>query len=125
MPKCRSSSCQTDNKQKDILINQLRSNLQRLETLYHEALDENKKTSNEYERKLTIVNDKLSEMSSENVGLKEKNDILYKLSKEYLERNEETVNKRSGTTVANDDQSDIEILRDTGNQNCESWDRRK
>ena len=71
-------------------LSNLKNNFHRLETLYHEALDETKKVKAEYEVKLLKANEDYTRVASQNEILNERNDILYKLGKSYIERTKET-----------------------------------
>ena len=62
----------------------LRNNFERLEALYHDALEENNKIKSEYEAKLITCNDNYERAQSENEILKEKVDVLFKLGRSYL-----------------------------------------
>ena len=55
----------------------LENNLGRLETMYHEALEENNNLKSEYEAKLMTANDNLTTATEENEALAEKVDILF------------------------------------------------
>ena len=62
-------------------LRQTRNNLGRLETMYHEALEESNNLKSEYEAKLIGANDNLAVIKAENEALSEKIDVLFKLSK--------------------------------------------
>ena len=62
----------------------LENNLGRLETMYHEALEENNNLKSEYEAKLMTANDNLTTATEENEALAEKVDILFKFGRSYL-----------------------------------------
>ena len=86
----------------------LQRNFKRLEGLYQEALDEVNQVKSEYEAKLITANDKFSVIKAENETLKEKVDILFKLGKSYLEKN----NNTNKTNKSPEDPDIIEVLED-------------
>ena len=56
-----------------------------LETLYQEVLDENNKMTAEHEVKINKLDDEYRRVLAQNEILKERNDVLYKLGKSYIE----------------------------------------
>ena len=106
-------------------LRQLKNNLGRLETMYHEALEENNNIKSEYEAKLITANDNLTVAKAENEALAEKVDILFKLGRSYLNQNK---------TVQNNDTQDkiteeiIEIdaeQTDVSLESLENWTKKK
>ena len=89
-------------------IKVLQRNFKRLEGMYQESLDEVNQVKSEYEAKLIAANDKFSVIKAENETLKEKVDILFKLGKSYLEKNNNT-NKVNNSP---EDPDIIEVLED-------------
>ena len=62
----------------------MKSNFSRLETMYHQSLDEVNKVKSEYEAKIIIANDNYRVVKTENEVLKERVDVLFKLGRSYL-----------------------------------------
>ena len=64
----------------------LKRSFDRLEAMYHQALEEVNQVKSEYEAKLIVANDNFRDVKQENEILKERVDILFKLGKSYLEK---------------------------------------
>ena len=82
----------------------LKSNFERLENILKDTLDEAQETKNVYEQKLNEANDSVRDATAENVILKERVEILFKLSKSYLNRS-----SPKEVHVANPEQDDEDI----------------
>ena len=69
---------------------QLKYNYERLERLYKESLDAADKA--EHSAHVIKANDEYARVVSQNEALNEKLEVLYKLGRSYLDRNDQTVN---------------------------------
>ena len=69
----------------------LRNNLDRLEGLFKDSQEQAEKSKDEYEVKLLEVNDRIRTVEAENIDLKGKHEILFKLCRSYINRFENTV----------------------------------
>ena len=85
----------------------MKNNLGRLETLYHEALEETNNIKSEYEAKLITANDDLTTTRAEIEALTEKVDILFKLGRSYLNQTNVT-KKNDSMDKKNDDIIEID-----------------
>ena len=108
-------------------LRQLKNNMGRLETIYHEALEETNNIKSEYEAKLIKANDELSVVKAENEALKEKVDILFKLGRSYLDK---TKQKEKDETQTNDTKEVIDIecdgeQTDVNLESLEVWATKK
>ena len=70
-------------------IKRLQNNFQRLEGLFKDSLDEAEKNKAEYEDKIVSLSENLRVTKAENIELKERIDVLFKLGRSYLNRVEE------------------------------------
>ena len=111
-----------------IELRQLKMNFDRLSKMYSEALEENDRVKTEYEIKLIQTNDENAKTKSENISLKEKVDVLFKLGKSYLERFElDTKSSDSsnhvGNMVSDPGENEIQILDsdDKTRSNEQEW----
>ena len=100
----------------------LKSSFSRLESMYHESLDEVNKVKSEYESKIILANDNYRVVKTENEVLKERVDVLFKLGRSYLNNS-----KAEGPGKANDvkvkqteKDDDIEEI-----VNLENWTKNK
>ena len=102
---------------------ELKNNFDRLESMYHDSLEEVNQVKSEYESKLIIANDSFTVIKTENEVLKEKVDVLFKLGRSYLnntkntqeeingkEQKKDTQPKDTKHIVEEDDAEDIESL---------------
>ena len=64
------------------------NNFQRLQAILNESLEETNTVKSEYEAKLIDVNEKLRVTKAENEELKERVDVLFKLGRGYINKNE-------------------------------------
>ena len=71
---------------------QLKSNFERLNSLFQGNLEELDSVKSEYKAKLDEAYERVANITAENESLKERLDILYKLSKEYIDRRERSEN---------------------------------
>ena len=69
-------------------LRSLKNNFERLESLFQDSLEEVNNVRSEYEAKLVEANDKFRTVKEENEALKEKVDVLFKLGRSYIDRNE-------------------------------------
>ena len=76
-------------------LRQTKSNFNRLESVYNEVLKDAEEAKSEFEVKIMNFNDNLTRISRENEALKERNEILYKLGKGYLEATQNQTNSTS------------------------------
>ena len=103
----------------------MKNNLGRLETLYHEALEETNNIKSEYEAKLITANDDLTTTKAENEALTEKVDILFKLGRSYLnqtnvtKKNDSMDKKNDDIIEIDDEQTDVNL------ESLESWTTKK
>ena len=65
-----------------------------------DSLDENLKMKSEYESKLVEVQDKLDVSKVENTDLQEKVEVLFKLGREYIDKNENTSLSKTGNETS-------------------------
>ena len=105
-------------------LRQLKNNMGRLETMYHEALEEANNIKSEYEAKLVIANDTLTMVKKENEVLTEKVDILFKLGRSYLDKTtntnkDENQDNKNEVIEINDDQTDVDM------ESLEVWTTKK
>ena len=63
----------------------LKKNFDKLQSTLDKSSKDTDKIKAEYEAKLSMVNQKYASSMSENISLTERNDILFKLSKTYLD----------------------------------------
>ena len=75
---------------------QLRSNFERLNTLFQDSLEELESVKAEYTTKLNDAIDKYRETMKENEELKEEVDILLKLSRSYINKVESAAQTNYG-----------------------------
>jgi hypothetical protein len=101
----------------------MKSNFSRLETMYHQSLDEVNKVKSEYEAKIIIANDNFRVVKAENEVLKERVDVLFKLGRSYL---------NSSKPKETDKTEDIEVVEDTEDdseeddtENLSDWTKNK
>ena len=100
----------------------LKRNFQRLDTMYKESQEEIIKIKAEHNQSLTKASEEYARLVNENEALKDKNETLYKLSKSYLERQNDTQNSQVLNPNNSDPppsvQSDItEIIEEENTQN--------
>ena len=98
-------------------IRQLKNNFERLETMYHDSLEEVNKVKSEYEAQIIKANDHYTVVKAENEALKEKVDVLFKLGRSYINNsnNEKATNKRTNKKKEEEDEIEIveEIIEET------------
>ena len=100
----------------------LKMNFQRLESMYKESLDEAERVKADYELKLVKASDENIRISSENIVLKERIDILYKLGRQYLEKHEGGGDITDRNTVMEQQNRDVIVLADNTQNNVEqTW----
>ena len=104
----------------------LKSNFERLESMYHESLDEVQKVKAEYEAKLITAHDDYRIVKAENEVLKEKVDVLFKLGRSYINKTKTKENAKLDAPKVQDDKTEeIEIVADEEDVNLQSWSRNK
>ena len=112
--------------EEDIRI--MKNNFARLETMYHDALEEVNLVKSEYEARLIKSHDEYTRVKTENEVLKEKVDVLFKLGRSYINQKEnikdKPANKKAQTSKADDD---IEVMEesDIENENLQAWTTNK
>ena len=118
-----------DDKQKlEAELRQLRNNFERLEGMYHESLEEVNQVKSEYEAKLIRANDNHARMMSENEVLKEKVDVLFKLGRSYLNRENKNMEKETETEVNAEAEDDVQVVeeeREENVENLQTWTKNK
>ena len=65
----------------------IKNNFERLEGMYHDSLEEVNRVKSDCEARVIAANDNYTVLKAENEVLKEKVDILFKLGRSYLDRN--------------------------------------
>lgn len=107
----------------------LKSSFERLETLYHESLDEVEKTKSEYEAKLMEAHDIFRNVKAENEELKEKVDVLFKLGRSYINRKEDKANEAVEEPVEhlkdNAESIAVEEVIEITEDNLQDWTKNK
>ena len=89
----------------------LKKNFERLESMYHDSLEETNKVKSEYEARLLQATDNYTAIKAENEVLKERVDILFKLGRSYL--NKTIIEDKKHQTE--DDK--IEVVEETEDEN--------
>ena len=108
----------------------LRNNFERLESVLQDSLEESSKIKSEYEAKLNEANDNLRVQRIENEELKEKVEVLFKLGRGYIDKQEK---KQHSTNEINVDEietvsvEEITLEDDTNvtNDDLQGWTRNK
>ena len=98
---------------------EMKYNCERLQSLYREAKDESQRIRNEYETKINQMNDKVADVIAENTILKDRNEVLYQLSKGYLaltEANNRNKDSEKGSSGRKND-DDVLVLGTVMRQN--------
>ena len=117
-----------DGKQKvEAELRQLRNNFERLEGMYHESLEEVNQVKSEYEAKLIRANDNQTRMMSENEVLKEKIDVLFKLGRSYLNRENRNMEKETVTEANAEEDDEIQVIEENVEnvENLQAWTTNK
>ena len=65
---------------------QLKFNYNRINKLYKEAIEEIKNTNSDHNARVISLNENITRLERENEVLREKEDILLKLSRSYINR---------------------------------------
>ena len=86
-------------------LDEYENNYERLKSIYKESIDEQSKLKDSYEEKLAKANEKLSEYVAEITALKEKNEVLYKLGKIYIDNHEASMKTNQPDTRKDADSS--------------------
>ena len=106
----------------------LKSNFERLELMYHEALDEVNTVRSEYEAKIVTAHDEFRTVKAENEVLKEKVDVLFKLGRSYLNNNNKKQEKSSENSVTTNEDIVVidEVVEEAGElENLQAWTQNK
>ena len=113
----------------------LKNNFQRLEQLFKSSVEEVEKVKSDYEAKITEANDKYRMVKAENEALKEKVDVLFKLGRSYINRNETDNLEKPGTEKKTKEDTnvnrkgtendDIEIVEEVSNEDLVTWTQNK
>ena len=82
-----------ENKKLLLELKEIKSNYERLESLYHDSLDEVNQVRADYEAKIIHLNENNEVLKTENNVLKEKVDILFKLGRSYINNATRSANK--------------------------------
>lgn len=105
----------------------LRSNFERLEHMYHEALDEVNKVRSEYEIKIITAHDNFRTVKAENEVLKEKVDVLFKLGRSYINnsKKQEASNENMKGTNINEEGENASTTEADDLENLHTWTQNK
>ena len=111
----------------------LKKSFQRLETMYHDAREENNTVKSEYEAKLMEANDKIRTITVENEALKEKVDILFKLGRSYINQKENTDSKddkraepaKKQTSNASEEEIETVTIDENCDEDLQTWTKNK
>ena len=115
------NNTETENLKQELKL--LKNNFKRLEGMFHDSLEEMNKVKSEYEGKLIEANDKYRAIKAENEELKEKVDILFKLGRSYINRNEDKQNKEKPSPLTeNDDVETVDIEEENSNDEKDDGD---
>ena len=108
-------------------IKYLESNFKRLESLYHEALEAANREKAENDARMMKANDDYARVVAKNEALEERVDILYKLSKSYLENNRENIARNNPSLAVSQPTANVvEFDDNTSNTDREgTWTREK
>ena len=134
MASAKAPSPLLNNMEKAKLEEQLRimkNNFERLETMYHDSLEEVNQVKSEYEAKLIKANDNYVVVKSENEILKEKIDVLFKLGRSYLNNSTNPDNNKKDTKETkkdeHKDEDNIEVIEEEVEdiENLQEWTKKK
>ena len=104
----------------------IKNNFERLEGMYHDSLEEVNRVKSDCEARVIAANDNYTVLKAENEVLKEKVDILFKLGRSYLDRNN-AANNTEEKKEDNDEEIEVEVI-DEDTENIESlkeWTKNK
>ena len=134
MASAKAPSPLLNNMEKAKLEEQLRimiNNFERLETMYHDSLEEVNQVKSEYEAKLIKANDNYVVVKSENEILKEKIDVLFKLGRSYLNNSTNPDNKKKDSKETkkdeHKDEDNIEVIEEEVEdiEDLQEWTKKK
>ena len=109
----QSRSAHNDENKKLVLeLKEIKNNFERLESLYHESLEEVNQVKAEYEAKIIHLNENYEGAKIENEALKEKVDILFKLGRSYIDNATKNSNKSDNKKAEPESSRDITNLDD-------------
>ena len=104
------TNTETENAKHELKL--LKNNFKRLESMFHDSLEEMDKVKTEYEAKLLEANEKYRATLAENEELKEKVEVLFKLGRSYINRKNETQNNEETLPVTDLDGSEAIVIED-------------
>ena len=87
----------------------LKNNFERLNTLYQESLEENDKVKAEYTAKINEATEKYRAALAENVELKEKVEVLFKLGRGYINKVESPQSNPKDASKNENNKKDSEV----------------
>ena len=108
-------------------LRQLKNNFERLDSLFQDSLEEANQVRSEYQAKLIEANDRFREVKAENEELREKVDILFKLGRSYITKNENknpTVDAPTDATVEPEKNENI-ASTDDNIDDLQGWTKTK
>ena len=105
----------------------MKSNFERLESMYHEALNVVESVKSEYEAKIILAHDNFRTVKAENEALKEKVDILFKLGRSYINNKTREWEKVVQSNTGNHDEIEVlEVVEETEDmENLHTWTQNK
>ena len=106
----RSQNSEDQNKELITEYKQLKINFQRLEGLYKEAFEEAEKTKADFESRLLVAGEEKARLVAKNEILEEKIEILYKLSKSYIDNKSNTTDSNTSLLNRDVDPGTIEVV---------------
>ena len=111
-------------------LNALKKNFERLEALFQDSLEEVNQVRSEYEGKLIEANENYRAVKAENVELKERVDILFKLGRSYINRRENyeiqsTKNKENEVPASTEEDIETVDIEEITEEDLNAWTQNK
>ena len=85
--------------------------------MYHDSLEEVNRVKSDCEARVIAANDNYTVLKAENEVLKERVDILFKLGRSYLDRNNAANNTDKEKKEDSDEEIEVEVI-DEENESC-------
>ena len=108
-------------------LKELKNNFERLESMYHDSLEDVNQVRSEYQAKITLANDNFTVAKAENEALKEKIDVLFKLGRSYINCAKKSANESNEQKEKTNDAENIEVIEDNDDniEDLQAWTQNK
>ena len=111
-------------------LKEIKNNYERLESMYHDSLEDVNNVRSEYEAKLILACDNFVTVKAENEALKERVDVLFKLGRSYINSTKKNNARENERIEAEDTTNSVEenqiVEEDVDNiETLQAWTKNK